>query len=396
MFLTREEEAMLKGEYGAAAQRAMEILVALGKIYEAERMTPIVSAQISGVSYKNLGEAGLEWLEEMARDGRVKVPATMNPAGMDLKQWKEMGVDEEFAEKQMKVINAYLRMGVQPTLTCTPYLAGNRPREGDHVAWSESSAVIFANSVLGARTNREGGPSALAAALTGRTPLYGLHIDENRKPSIKIKAPNLHDALDFALLGFAAGKILRSQIPLFTGIPSANIVQLKALGAALASAGGVPMFHVENITPEARNWRSEKLEKVELGEEELMDAASQLDDGASPDLIFIGCPHVTVEEMVMFLDALKGRRVRKRVWVCGSRAVVDEAARIGVASKLRRLGVMVLSDTCPIVAPIREMGFRSIATNSAKGAWYSRNLNGLKVRVMRLQDLAEEAVRDGD
>jgi len=179
--LTRLEERMLAGEYGYAAQKAMEILVALGKIYGAERMIEIRSAQISGVSYSNLGEEGLEFLLKLAEDGCVRVPTTLNPCGMDLEEWREMGIPEDFAEKQLRVIEAYRRLGVEPTLTCTPYLAGNMPEFGDHVAWSESSAVIYINSVIGARTNREGGPSALAAAITGRTPLYGLHLDDARR-----------------------------------------------------------------------------------------------------------------------------------------------------------------------------------------------------------------------
>ncbi|MDI7269409.1 MAG: aconitase X, partial [Myxococcota bacterium] len=182
MKLGDAERRMFDGAEGNARRKAMEILAALGEIYGAEETVPVRSAQIAGVSYANLGDAGLELIEEWAADGRVACLATLNPAGMDLRDWRAHGIPEEFAERQARIVAAYERMGVVASCTCTPYLAGNLPAPGEHVAWSESSAVTFANSVLGARTNREGGPSALAAALTGVTPMYGLHLDGPRAP----------------------------------------------------------------------------------------------------------------------------------------------------------------------------------------------------------------------
>ena len=173
--LTSQEQAMLAGEEGPGLQKAMEIVVALGRIYGAEDLVPVASAQVSGVSYKNLGDAGLKFLQEWAALGAAaRVPATLNPAGMDMTAWRELGFSEEFAQQQQAVVTAYSALGVTPTCTCTPYLVGHAPLFGQHVAWAESSAVNYANSVLGARTNREGGPSALAAAITGRTAHYGL------------------------------------------------------------------------------------------------------------------------------------------------------------------------------------------------------------------------------
>src|SRR4030042_4379912 len=187
MRLTTEEEAMLAGKEGPAAAKAMEILFALGEIYGAEQLVPVVSVQVAGVSYGNLGQAGLDFLCEWADQGaRVVVPATLNPAGMDLEAWQEMGIPEDYARRQLEIIGAYQAMGVTINCSCTPYLAGNVPEFGQHVAWSESSAVSYANSVLGARTNREGGPSALAAAITGRTPAYGLHLARNRQAGLGV------------------------------------------------------------------------------------------------------------------------------------------------------------------------------------------------------------------
>src|SRR4030042_3319547 len=186
MNLNKQEQHMLDGEEGYAVRKSMEILVALGDIYGAENLIPVGSVQVAGVSYHNLGDAGLEFLDALAKDGKVKVLTTLNPAGMDLENWQQLGISPEFAEKQNLVIDAFTRMGILVSCTCTPYLIGNLPLYGEHVAWSESSAVTFANSVLGAKTNREGGPSALAAALVGKTPNYGLHLTPNRQPIITI------------------------------------------------------------------------------------------------------------------------------------------------------------------------------------------------------------------
>ncbi|MEI2690049.1 MAG: aconitase X [Anaerolineae bacterium] len=170
--LTVEEQAMLDGAAGPGVQRAMEIVATLGRIYGAPDLVPVTHAQIAGVSYKNLGDAGVQFLLEWAAEGaQVRVPTTLNPAGMELDRWQEMGIDPAFARPQLSAIDAFTTMGVTPTMSCTPYLfPGTIPRRGDHLAWAESSAVIFANSIIGARSNREGGPSALAAAIVGRTP----------------------------------------------------------------------------------------------------------------------------------------------------------------------------------------------------------------------------------
>ena len=199
---------MLAGRDGYATQKSMQILVALGEIYGADRMIPVTSVQVAGVSYHNLGDAGLEYLENLANKGaRARVKTTLNPAGMDLDNWRELGIDEEFAGKQERVIRAFLKMGITASCTCTPYLVGNEPSRGEHIAWSESSAVTYANSILGAYTNREGGPSALAAALTGRTPRYGMHLEENRKPQVHVKvADELATVPDYGTLGYSLGR----------------------------------------------------------------------------------------------------------------------------------------------------------------------------------------------
>ncbi|MDI6884562.1 MAG: aconitase X catalytic domain-containing protein, partial [Hadesarchaea archaeon] len=277
---------MLAGEQGEVLERMFRLLVRLGDIYGADRMIPVGSVQVAGVSYKSIGDPGLEFLEDMAGKGaKVRVPTTLNPPGMDLEDWRELGFPEDFAEKQLRIMEAFKRMGIMMTATCTPYLVGNLPRFGEHIAWSESSAVSFANSVLGARTNREGGPSALAAAICGVTPNYGLHLDEKRKPNFLVKvSAELNDTADFGALGYHVGKIVKDGIPYFKGIKHGGTDQLKALGAAMAASGAVALYHIEGITPEARLFETMGLETIEVGDKEIQETYKTLNTGKSADI----------------------------------------------------------------------------------------------------------------
>lgn len=270
MQLTAKEKEMLSGRQGNAVRKSMEILVALGEIYGAKKLIDVKSVQIAGVSYDNLGNAGLDFLAEMAKDGKTKVLTTLNPAGMDLENWKTLGISEEFAEKQKKVIEAFAKMGVLTTCTCTPYFVGNKPSVGSHIAWSESSAVAFANSVLGAMTNREGGPSALAAGLTGKTPEYGFHLGEKRQPvvAIEVKA-KLEDIVDFGALGYVIGKKIGNKVAFINGVKNANTDELKSFCASIATYGGTALFHMQGITPEKVK---EPKEKIEVSQGEIENA----------------------------------------------------------------------------------------------------------------------------
>ena len=254
MYLTKAEELMLSGGNGEVVERMFRLLVSLGDIYGADRMIPVSSAQVAGVSYKSIGDPGVDFLEDYAEKGAVaKIVTFLNPAGMDIEDWQQMNVPPSFAEKQLRIMDAFKKMGIVISATCTPYLAGNLPRFGEHIAWSESSAISFSNSVIGAKTNREGGPSALAASLCGVTPNYGLHLDENRRPQVLVGvSAKLEDNADYGALGYVVGKIVKNRIPYFTGIKEADTDQLKALGAAMAASGAVALYHIENLTPEAR------------------------------------------------------------------------------------------------------------------------------------------------
>jgi len=392
MLLTREEEAMLSGNEGFATQKCMQILVALGRIYGAERLVKVSSVQVSGVSYKNLGDAGIEFLDELAKDGRARVRTTLNPAGMSLTDWKKQGIGRAFAEKQLKVIDAYRRLGAEVSCTCTPYLAGNEPRFAQHIAWGESSAVVYANSVIGARTNREGGPSALAASLTGRTPLYGYHLDENRRPTWKVQVGvPLESPEDFSAMGYFVGRTVKDGVPFFAGVGSASLEDLKTLSAALASSGGVAMFHMEGITPEAE-LGADGADTIQFTSGDLQETKALLNDGGVVDFVSIGCPHCSLGEVRTIAGLLRGRTVTREFWVCCSREVKRLSDESGYTRLIESSGAKFATDTCMVVAPIEELGYRVVATNSAKACHYLRN-GGARVRFMTLEECVAEATR---
>jgi predicted aconitase len=390
LLLTNEEKCMLSGKQGKAVQKSMEILIALGDIFGAKSFVSVGSVQIAGVSYHNLGDAGLEFLEDMARDGKVRVKTMLNPAGMDLEKWKNLGIPEDFADKQQNVISAFRKLGVNITCTCTPYLVGYNPKKGEHIAWSESSAVCFSNSVLGARTNKEGGPSALAAAITGRTPFYGLHLDANRAPRITVDVQaNINGEHEFGALALAIGKLTKERIPYIRGVRKASLEELKTFSASFPTYSGAAMFHMEGITPDRVSAPSEK---VVIARKDVEDAIRFLNDECTVDFVSIGCPHCSLNEMERIAKLLKGRRVSKETWITTSRNVKEQADRKGYTQIIEASGAKVVCDTCLAVAPLKGR-FRAIATNSAKGCYYGRGSNGFKTRFMSLEECIQEAVR---
>jgi hypothetical protein len=373
----------------------MEIVLALGRIYGAQRLVPVSSVQVAGVSYRNLGEAGLAFLREWADQGaRARVRATLNPAGVDLEAWRELGFSEDFARRQMAVVEAYEALGVLPTCTCTPYLIGNVPQRGEHVAWAESSAVSYANSVLGARTNREGGPSALAAAITGRTAAYGLHLDENRRASllVEVRCP-VSSMADFGALGYLVGKQARNRVPFFEGLTVSSNTDLKALGAAMAASGAVALYHVAGVTPEADRPDILRPNHQALVVDDLEPAYAALNAATEEiDLVWFGCPHAGLEEMGRIVQLLDGRQVSSALWVTTARKTRERARAEGLVDAIEASGGRVAADMCVVVAPMHELGFHSLATPSAKGAWYAPSHAGLLVRYGTVEQCVEAAV----
>ncbi|UCE72806.1 MAG: aconitase X catalytic domain-containing protein [Methanomassiliicoccales archaeon] len=372
MYLTKEEEKILDGEKGEVLERMFRLLTRLGDIYGADKMIPVGSVQVAGVSFKSIGDPGMEFLEDFAGKGAmVQVLTYLNPAGMDLEDWDKLGFPKEFAEKQMRIMNAFKKMGIVITSTCTPYLAGNLPRFREHIAWSESSAVSFANSVIGARTNREGGPSALAAALCGVTPNYGLHLDENRNPNVVVNVDAvLKFNSNYGALGYHVGKQVKKAIPYFKGLSNANTDQLKALGAAMAASGAVALYYVEDQTPEANLQDIHGLETIDVGEKELEETYKKLNTGKELDIVIIGCPHASLREISTLAEKVEGKSLTKPVWICTSRMVKEAAQRMGFNDTIEKAGGKIVADTCCVVSPIEQMGYKTTAVNSGKAANY--------------------------
>jgi predicted aconitase len=387
MELTREQQSMYDGESGEACRQSMEILAALGKIYGARDMVPITSVQIAGVSYKTIGEAGLEYLQGFAAAGaRVRIPAFLNPAGMDREQWNELGVPAEFAKKQIEVLDAYAAMGIGMTCTCTPYLVGIRPKLGEHIAWSESSAISFANSVLGARTNREGGPSALAAAICGCTPNYGLHLDENRVANlfVKVETP-LKGMSDFGALGAFVGEAAKGKVPAFVGVKGASEDKLKSLGASMAAWGSTALYFMQGITPE---WNmADGSEEIVFGAQELAQTRGKIQGEGEPDIIAIGCPHASLSEIEEVAARVRGKKLATKLWVCTARKTKEAADKAGFTREIEQAGGNVVADTCMVVCPLEEMGIRHAACNSGKAAKYLANMFKRKVVYGDVEDI---------
>lgn len=389
MHLTKEEERIYEGEEGWARKKAMEILVAIGDINNASQLIPIKSAHISGASYKTIGDA-FEFINRL-EGTRVKVKSTLNPAGMDRENWDSMNVSEPFVTKQKDVINAYKKLGVSVECTCIPYLIGNTPKRGEHIAWAESSAVLYANSVLGARTNMEGAPSALAAALIGKTPSYGLHHAENREPEMRVCVNCALTDADYSALGFLIGDLVGNKIPVIE-LPSASFPstdELKHLSAAIGATGSVGLYHIEGITPEAGAIVS-PAERAEIEKDDLERFYAENEKG---DVIAIGCPHCSASELQQIYELLRakseGRKVRKEFFIFTARAIKERMQ--DVVRKIEDYGVKVICDTCFVVSPAFEH-YKCVVTNSGKMLRYVPLLcGGANVRLCKTEECVRRA-----
>jgi hypothetical protein len=394
MHLTKEEEKTLEGEYGETLRKAIEILVALGDIYGADSLIPVKSAQIAGVSYKTIGDAGLEWISDLK--GKARIPAILNPAGMDMMRWKEMGIEADFAKKQQDIIAAYENLGIRTKCTCTPYyLEGFDTGYGDHLAWSESSAVCYANSVIGARTNREGGPSALSAALVGKTANYGYHLDEMREPVMSVTVDFEMSGADYGALGYVAGKVIGNRVPIFylNGQPSGD--EMKSLGAALAASGAVALYHIEGITPDSIRSKYERPDEnltIEKGQIlEVYETGKSGGNSLDADIITLGCPHCSPAELENIAGLLAGKRVSKEIWVCTSREVAERYPDL--VKDIEKSGAKVVCDTCMVVSPATN-NYHCMMVNSGKALAYVPSMCGVASRYGSIEECIKEAVHD--
>lgn len=374
MYLTPQEEKVYEGEEGWTKKVCMKILVGLGKIYNASKLIPIQSAHVSGVSYKTLGDAPIEFLRAIANSGeKVQVKTTLNPQSFDPKHFTE-SLPKHICEKQREILEQYQKMGIRRSLTCTPYYL-ERPRPGSHLAWSESSAVVYANSVLGAWTNREGGASALASAIIGKTPNYGMHQTENRNPDVVVEVkPTLQNKTEFGALGIKLGQILEDEIPLIQGLGHSSEQNLKQLGASLATTGMTNMFYYKPRS------KKKDLEKITIEKKDLEKTIEKLSTTSciKPDLVFTGCPHCSLKEIEKISRMVANKKIKNETefWVCTSRRIKEKAGKY--VHKIEECGGHVLTDMCTVVSWTEILGIDNIMTDSAKTAYYAPTLNNAK------------------
>ena len=402
--LTPQDEAMLSGNRGQALKQAMSIIVAMAAQQDATTLVDVSQGHIDGCIYAS--PANLIFAEKMAELGaKVCIPTTMNAISVDRQNWKTQGIPASFGEPSARLADAYVRMGCQPTFTCSPYLLESPPVMGETIAWAESNAVIFANTVLGARTAKHPDFLDLCIALTGRTPATGVYLDRNRRPTLVIDidvAGPVNDAF-WPLIGYLAGKTSPDQIPLLRGIqhlhPSRD--DLKSLCAAFGTTSAAPMLHIEGITPEAGQPIDPATATARITELDLDAAWQHLNQGSAEiDLIAIGSPHASLEECHALAEALgraldgQRRNPAVAVIVTAGRSVIQAAQADGTLSRLHDAGVQVLPDLCwcSISEPLFPQKTKTVLTNSGKYAHYGPGLSGRPVRLASLSDCVEAAL----
>jgi len=373
--LDSAQERMLSGEMGEAKQFAMEIASKVGDAVGADQLVPIKSAHVLA-HYSSLHEAGVEVLERFANSGgKFAVPTSVDPASIDLQHWRSFGIPEDYARQQFRLCDAYAKMGGMRCWTCVQYQVCNFPKQGDTVAWAESSAVVFANSVLGSRSNKITAGMDVACAVLGLTPRFGMLLDENRKAgvSFRLNLGALTD-LDFRSIGFFIGRNSGTRVPALAGLPgSVTSDQIKHLGASAAAAGPVTMIHFPGITPGSRTLSEassgEMVEEIEISRSCLEDVRADLNRMSElPDLVAFGVPHLSVSELGELARMLEGRRLRSgvRMHAYTSSQGYDMAERTGIIDAIERAGARVSHSTDAEISPLKALGFNTVLTNSAK------------------------------
>ena len=395
------EQEMLDGKHGEAKQLAMNLLCKIATSLGASEFVEVASVQ-GMAHFGSLHIAGRDWLEKLACMGaECCVPTTQDPASIPFETWKEMGYDAEYAKNQLRLRDAILKLGEFPAWSCTPYYQGSVPRYGQNVAWAESSAVSFANSVLGARTNRTPAGVAVLAAITGRMPKYGLYLEENRRAQIKVvvDAGPLSD-LDYNTIGIILGKRVGAKIPCLFGIPaSCTNDNLKYLGASAASSGAVALYHVAGVTPETLHrdvFEGREPEETFCITRELLDktAASMCTQHPGEvDLVVTGCPHSSMNEVKYIGKRMEGRRVcpGKEFWIFTTAETDALMRRAGVVQALEAAGVRMMPQTCLVISPLVGNGkYKTLMTDSGKFASYLPSEHGIELRYASIDDCIQE------
>ena len=383
MELTRQEEAALKGEKGETLELAFRILVATGEAFNAERLIPIKWAHLSGVNYNTIGDAGEEFLSKLSQDAKVATRTTLNPMGFDIDNVSNYNLNENFLEKQQSIKDSYERMGVVPSFSCIPYEIFDLPEKGTQVSFAETNAAIYANSIGHLKTNKESAFSALASALTGKSPYSDLRKDDSPNLTIRMKIENPNE-MTFGMLGYFAGKIAGSSVSI-SGVKNLNKRSCKSLCGGMGTSGTCGKFVLDD---------DEKSEKVDFDEKELQKIHDELNTSDSGDLITLGSPQLGLEEISDLASMLKNKSFKKRCMVFCPRAVQQQARKLAYTNELERAGCEILSDCCTCLTPlIDKKDVDSVTTNSIKGAYYLKNSNGVGVNLKPLSKIIQDETK---
>src|SRR5579864_1699099 len=406
MNLSAHDRALLAGEHGPAARMAMSIIVRMAEIQGARELLSISQAHIDSAIY--MGEAGLEFAERLARWGaKVAVPTSLNVSGLDECHWREWPVPEDWAQKAQRQMRAYQSMGCVPMWTCAPYQTSMAPKFGQQIAWGESNAIVFANSVIGARTERYPDLLDICAAITGRVPAIGLHLTENRAGQLLIRLDDIphrvqQDDSFYPVLGILVGRLAGHRIPVISGLTASPAEdQLKAFGAATASSGAVALFHIVGTTPEAPTL--EAAFQGHLGTEEHTVTLDQLREvrrelttaaGTKLDLVVLGSPHFSLAEFQQLAPLVEGKRRHPEVQflVTTSRIMSAQAGEQGALAPVEAFGARLTVDTCILATPMLPKSIRVLMTNSAKYAYYAPGLLATQVVFGSMADCVQSAI----
>ena len=404
--LTVAEQALLDGKDGPAQQTAMSIVAQIAEVQGASKLLEITQAHIDATVY--VGDAGLEFAERLAAQGaKVAVPSTLNVGAIDVHHWHEWAVPPEWASKALRQMQAYESMGTTPTWTCAPYQTVHRPKYGQHIAWGESNAALFANSVIGARTECYPDMLDICCAIIGRVPATGLHLRANRAGNLLLQLIEIprkvqEDDTFFTLLGYIMGRTAGNNIPVVEGLlTEPDDDSLMALAATWGSSGGIPMFHIIGVTPEAPTreaaFQGQSPEEIlDITMEELRHAWDELTtaDGAHLDMVVLGSPHLSIGEIKRLISMTEGKHAHPDVQflVTTSRAVAHLAEQSGAMERLRTFGAKVTVDTCILTTPMLPEDVKVLMTNAGKFAYYIPGLLSRNVVFGGMEDCVRSAI----
>jgi predicted aconitase len=399
LYLSREQEKILSGEEGEARRDAMEILVKFGDSVGADSLVPIKSAHVLA-HYSSLHDSGLEFYQKLAeKGGKFSVYTTVDPASIDFERWREFGISEEYAEKQLKLRDAFVKMGGVECWSCAQYQVCNFPAMGDTISWAESNSVVFANSLLGCRTNKVTFGLDVASAIIGLTPKYGMLLDENRKATLNFRVCfKPRNELDYRSIGYYIGKNSKGKIPALTSIPKdITSDELKHLGAAAAASGPVTMIHYIGFTPGSdtleKATKGDMVETIDITIDDIKQVQEELNQtDERPDLVALGVPHLSINEVAYIAKFIQGRKVKRGInfFIYTSKQVKEMAERYGLKDAIESSGARITHSTDAEISPLSDLGFQVVMTNSAKLAEIVSSEGEVEIRYESLESIMDE------